>query len=559
MPSRRWKGAEVASPSSRGKGLLAMLVVAVLGASLLGPTGVDASEGAPGSDMFVKGVLSFDGTNVYTIPAGDLAFLSGPDTQVETFFVSLSVYLTRGPSGGYRGILFKGTKNAHRTPSMWLLPDSNQVTFRIKDVRDDEVWYTSRREVALDRWTHLGLTVAPAAAEDEEDGGSGDGFGYVMSLFVDGELDSKIELVHAPMANLGPLHVGKDVSRGKGMAGLISQLEIGSEVVTRREMREKFVAASKALEELTGHALTSARMEEWHRGDIWGPLSGEEEGGAACPAPGSSAGAQPQPAYPEAARGKIYLSNWALLERSLSSAADEELGVPAASEEAQMNTYLQLAWKSFFGVDSNPRECGVASFYMRRAAELSAVLYQRPGGQHHPENVPLSDKIGSERQDQHGEDADDSWALDAMARGGDVNAALTLANRHFYGHHGFEKNMTSALEYFKMAHRHGSDVGSIAYAKMLLRGDATGGQPNGRMAYDLYDGITQRSVNPTHIAEAYNGMGYLFFYGHGMPQNKTMALEKFESAAAEGSSQGALNAALLMNEDQEAERGKAFK
>lgn len=42
--------------------------------------------------------------------------------------------LLEGPTGTYRSILFKGSPEsgyAQRTPSVWLLPNSNHLTIRV--------------------------------------------------------------------------------------------------------------------------------------------------------------------------------------------------------------------------------------------------------------------------------------------------------------------------------------------------------------------------------------------------------------------------------------------
>jgi hypothetical protein len=44
----------------------------------------------------------------------------------------MAVFLLHEPDHeGYRGIFWKGFGNNHRTPSAWLVPKSNRVTFRV--------------------------------------------------------------------------------------------------------------------------------------------------------------------------------------------------------------------------------------------------------------------------------------------------------------------------------------------------------------------------------------------------------------------------------------------
>ena len=43
----------------------------------------------------------------------------------------------------HRGIFWKGFGNNHRTPSAWLIPNENRVTFRVSTTAAREVWGTS--------------------------------------------------------------------------------------------------------------------------------------------------------------------------------------------------------------------------------------------------------------------------------------------------------------------------------------------------------------------------------------------------------------------------------
>ena len=46
--------------------------------------------------------------------------------------IMLAVFLVNDATGKHRGIFWKGDDNAHRTPSMWLLPNDARVTFRVR-------------------------------------------------------------------------------------------------------------------------------------------------------------------------------------------------------------------------------------------------------------------------------------------------------------------------------------------------------------------------------------------------------------------------------------------
>ena len=531
-----------------------------LGLLLGGTAAVYATEGEKASDtreeeqaflegeqnrVLVSSILSFDGSNVYKIPAEDVPLLSGNGTQVESFFVSLSVLLTEEPSKKYRGLFFKGDKNAHRTPSIWLLPNSNHITYRVMSKQGSEVWYTSSVELPLFEWTHIVLSVNPrrdASPGLEAKTEADDDSKYVMSLYVNGEKDSEIEMAGAPIVNTGALHIGRDVTN-LGMSGLLSQLEVGK-MISPGEVKQKFFSSFDAVTKLTRQNHACEKREEKIVG--LGVISRPAD---TCPLSNPIELCSSSTSSSLDDTGQVFNSSWSLLRRSM---RDQTL-------EDRVKAFLELAWKNKLGADGNPESCQAGLFYMHQASQMAYVRYQQPGQQFVVESVALSDKIRSQRQDNLGQDADDSWALENMANGGNVNAALTLGNRHFYGHNGFQKNMTSAMGYFKMAHNLGSDVGSIAYAKMLLRGDVSGS--GAELSESIYQSITERSQNNLHLSEAFNGLGYLHFYGHGSSEkNTTAALVNFEKAALRGSSQGALNAALLLdNSETKENKQKAFR
>ena len=118
--------------------------------------------------------------------------------------------------------------------------------------------------------------------------------------------------------------------------------------------------------------------------------------------------------------------------------------------------------------------------------------------------------------------------------------------------------MSKALKYYKKAHDLDDPMGSIAYAKMQLRGD---GVPlNGTKALEVYNSVINRpGLDKAILSEAENGVGYIYFYGHGVEKNQTTALTYFQRAADRGSSQGAFNAASLLDASANADdKSKAF-
>lgn len=358
---------------------------------------------------------------------------------------------------------------------------------------------------------------------------------------MDGEIDSEIEMAEAQKLNPAGLVLGKVSGSARGMSGLVSQLLVGSHQLSSHGgangAMTKFGKAMGVIGKMTWNHWVDHTCESPSQALL--PLLSEDEGICLETAQSDT----PSLRQPKQVNQDLYTSNWNLLRKVLNKDRMED--------EAIVPVYLELAWKNYAGVDGNPQSCDTGLHYMRQAAQIAQHMYQRPGSQYQMEEVLLSERIHHKRQDNLGTDADESWALQSMADGGSSSAALALGNRYFYGHSGFGKNMTAALRYFRQAHELGNDVGSIALAKMLLRGDAgDAGVTHGAQAVSLYQGITERSQNNLHISEAFNGLGYAHFYGKGtLEPNRTLALESFRKAAARGSSQGALNAALLLNDD----------
>ena len=110
----------------------------------------------------------------------------------------------------------QGHDDNDRTPSAWLLPRSNKVTFRVSTHKAAEAWGTSSVAIPSRAWTHLAVVGAA---------------GGRAWLYVDGALDTAVAF-NAPLrANSGPLHVGRGWSHGGGFGGLIADFSYRPEVL----------------------------------------------------------------------------------------------------------------------------------------------------------------------------------------------------------------------------------------------------------------------------------------------------------------------------------------
>jgi hypothetical protein len=164
----------------------------------------NASGTAESPTDILDGTLALDGRFALVLQHEILPRLAPVYT---TFTVSMALYLSKDPTelegypGGadqFRGIFWKGRGNQDRTPSAWLTPRTNRVTFRASTTGAREVWGTTKRSIPVRRWTHIAFTLGPDR---------------LMKLYVDGQLDSAVETVGIPVANDGPMYVGKDMTQ----------------------------------------------------------------------------------------------------------------------------------------------------------------------------------------------------------------------------------------------------------------------------------------------------------------------------------------------------------
>ena len=422
--------------------------------------------------LLAPGVLSFDGTLFHKVVPESVPSLFLNETEGSSeegkgvrgdaerrntnddFYVSLCIFVAKEANGDHRGILFKGSRNEHRTPSIWLLPDSMQVTYRVMvppppppsaseaettseseneapavepstpNLPPQEVWATSRKELPLNSWTHLLLAVG----KDLDDDGSIEEQQLKLRLYINGEVDSEIELPRAPLLNPGSLHLGKDISPKEGLTGFISQFEIGAvsafQGQTREKVRAKFRSAMTKVSQITNQWTCDSSSEEERERSSKSRLTLLSRDSAAQ----KQNPIQQHPQKPHNSPSikshsktrKLFHDNWSLL---LDSIKD------GVADEAKIHTLLELAWKNYLGSDNNPKSCDVGLFYMHRAAIIAYASYQIPGRQFIVENVELNERVGMERADHQSDNSDESHVLEMMAEQGNPQANLGLGNR----------------------------------------------------------------------------------------------------------------------------------
>ena len=189
----------------------------------------NASGTAESPTDILDGTLALDGRFALVLQHEILPRLAPVYT---TFTVSMALYLSKDPTelegypGGadqFRGIFWKGRGNQDRTPSAWLTPRTNRVTFRASTTGAREVWGTTKRSIPVRRWTHIAFTLGPDR---------------LMKLYVDGQLDSAVETVGIPVANDGPMYVGKDMTQ-PGIVGFVHGVSMHAHALREEDVYQQ--------------------------------------------------------------------------------------------------------------------------------------------------------------------------------------------------------------------------------------------------------------------------------------------------------------------------------
>jgi len=160
----------------------------------------------------------------------------------------LAVFLV-STGDGYRGIYWKGEGNNHRTPSLFIHPNSTTVSFRASTTRAREAWNTFETPLPIGRWCHVavasrgdGLMVLCAQPPPslcfccftrvEADQA---GAGLLWCSYIDGFIDTVFGFADALVANEGPLYIGRDVSN-PGLEGLVAGVDYSAAFLPPKEV-----------------------------------------------------------------------------------------------------------------------------------------------------------------------------------------------------------------------------------------------------------------------------------------------------------------------------------
>lgn len=178
----------------------------------------------------IKGIIGLKGKQSgITIPSDSIAAM-----QKGTWSLSFWVRLLEGPTGSFRPLFYKGDiSGLERTPSAWLLPNSNRMTVRASMIENKDIGRDSSIVFPTDEWVFLSFVMlnhstspatAPAApalrphADTKEP--SQAPVVYSIHAYVNGVLDLSLDFLQPVTANSAPLSLFKDPSHD-GFRGFV--------------------------------------------------------------------------------------------------------------------------------------------------------------------------------------------------------------------------------------------------------------------------------------------------------------------------------------------------
>jgi hypothetical protein len=157
------------------------------------------------------GALRFDGKGQAVIPAAPRLMLN----QMTGFSLAFFVNVDEGPTGGWRGILYKPVAEGDaRGLGIWLYPDAMRLRIQLFTTKGPE-FVDLHKGLRVGEWAHVALAV------DADE----------MYAYADGEFDAGVVLEHPVVPLTGPLYLGCDPT-GLGFAGLLDDLRTYGSVLS---------------------------------------------------------------------------------------------------------------------------------------------------------------------------------------------------------------------------------------------------------------------------------------------------------------------------------------
>lgn len=109
------------------------------------------------------------------------------------FSISLWMKLEQGHTGQWRNIFHKGNGSYVRTPGLYMNPHNNGVHYALSTTGNPNIYGYSTREIPLHEWVNIIYVQKDSR----------------VLLYIDGVLDSSINVAHQIVPNTGNFHIGK--------------------------------------------------------------------------------------------------------------------------------------------------------------------------------------------------------------------------------------------------------------------------------------------------------------------------------------------------------------
>ncbi len=178
---------------------------------------MDASDWIDGK---VAGALDFDGSNDY-VPVAASASLRAIGADNGNYSMSFWFYLAQGHTGSWRAFVNKGVSHEQRLISLWMSPDDDKLYYSVRNSSDTYFGEYSTVQIPVGKWMHVALV---------RDGG-------MLSLYLDGALDSTKSFSGETAGNTGSLYLGK-IPNYNATSARMDDIRIYSQAMTPSEVQE---------------------------------------------------------------------------------------------------------------------------------------------------------------------------------------------------------------------------------------------------------------------------------------------------------------------------------
>lgn len=429
----------------------------------------------------VAGVVALDGEHFLPVPH---------DAVPSTFSLALWLNSIEEPTGSHRALLFKGDPmhfGGHRTPSAWLLPNSNGLAVRMSSAERLDIGSDTPILFHTGTWVYLIFSVSPEG----------------IDVHADGRLAMSLRLENATsVQNGGPLSLFKDPER-KGVVGYAADIKFWpGRFIDASEAADLFHVALGTRVQIRD-AIAKLYYPQAHQ------ASAEERRKAAT---------------------LLFIkahnsTQWNVAEPRGDEGGEALALAHSSARLGDARAALMVSTRYARGWGGLPKSAEAAAWYARISAEIAHREYHTPGHETFFQVDRLSDKRREQKEvAQRGEDDALLEAQVARAERGDIDALVATADLLYWGGRGFQRDHRRSRSYLKRAAEAGHTHAQYLYASMLLRGE--GGPADHAAAVSYYEKAADAGS-----LEALNGLGYEYFYGHARPKNLTQAFKYFHLAA----------------------------